>query len=135
MTLAPLLAAPLLIQLHVALGVSAFAVGAVRLICPDRDGMDRVLGWSFLALLLLTAGSAFLLPSPGKGPSLMGLTPMHAFAALAVAGAGAAVVAAQQGDRLRWRKVVTATFSGVLVMAALFELLPGRMLNTVLAGG
>ncbi|MDP8916060.1 MAG: hypothetical protein M3M95_02435 [Pseudomonadota bacterium] len=134
MTWAPLLAAPVLIQLHVALGTSAFAVGAVRLICPDRDGMDRVLGWSFLTLLLLTAGSAFLLPTPTGAPSLMGLTPMHAFAAFAVAGAGAAVLAAQQGNRLRWRKVVTATFSGVLVMAGLFELLPGRLLHTVLAG-
>lgn len=133
--LTPLLAAPLLIQLHVLLGVSAFLVGGARLIQLDNDGMDHVLGWTFLVLLLLTAASALLIPMPAGSPNLMGLTPMHGFAAFALAGAGAAVVAAHQNDRLRWRKIVNATFAGVLLMAALFEVLPGRMLNSVLAGG
>ncbi len=133
--MAPLLAAPLLIQLHVALGVGALLVGAARLIRPDNDRLDRVLGWTFLALLLLTAASAFRIPMPPGSPNLMGFTPMHGFAVVAVAGAGAAVIAARRGDRLRWSKIVTATFTGVLVMAGLFEVAPGRLLNTMLAGG
>jgi len=135
MEFAPLLAAPLVIQLHAALGVSTFLVGAARLIWVDRERLDRQLGWGFLILLLLTAGSAVLIPMPPGSPNLMGFTAMHGFAALAVAGAGAAVAAARTGDRLRWRKVVTATFAGVVLMAGLFELVPGRLLNSVLSGG
>lgn len=135
MTLAPLLAAPLLIQLHAALGISALVVGAARLVRPSNDRLNHGLGWTFLALLLLTAGTACLCPTPAGSPNLLGFTPMHGFAVIAVAGAGAAVAAAWRGDELRWRKIVTGTFAGVLLMAGLFEVVPGRLLNTVLAGG
>jgi uncharacterized membrane protein len=62
------------------------------------------------------------------------VTPHHGFVVLALAGAGAAVAAAHKGDRLGRRRIVTATFAGVLVMAGLFEMAPGRVLNAMLAG-
>jgi uncharacterized membrane protein len=135
MGLAPLLSAPVQVQLHVILGVSALVVGAARLVLPEGNRLEHGMGWTFLALLLLTTLSALLIPMPAGTPNLMGVTPMHGFAVVALAGAGAAVVAARQGDRHRWNKIVTATFAGVLLMAGLFEVVPGRLLNTVLGGG
>ena len=135
MSLGPLLAAPLLVQLHVTLGLAALVTGAARVAWPHRERTDRVLGWSFLALLAATALSAVLLARPAGSPHLLGITVGHLFIAVSGLGLAAAWMTARRRDRTRWRNIVTALFAGVMVMAALFELTPGRLLNTVLAGG
>lgn len=135
MSLAPLIAAPLLVQLHVMLGLAALAVGAARIAWPHPERLDRTLGWSFLALLAATALSAVLLARPEGSPSLFGVTVGHVFIAVTAVGVAAVVLAARQRKRMRWRNLVTALFAGVLVMAGLFEVTPGRLLHTVLAGG
>ena len=135
MSLSPLFEAPLLVQAHVALGLVALTLGAARLAWPHAERAERLLGWSFLAALTATAGSAVLLASPPGAPNLYGVTVGHLFIFATGAGAAAAIRAARRRDRLGWRNIVTALFAGVLVMAGLFELTPGRLLNTVLAGG
>jgi len=134
-TLAPLLAAPLLVQLHVGLGLAALILGAARIAWPHPERRDRAFGWTFLALLAATTVTAILLARPPGAPNLFGLTLGHLFIFGAAIGIAAAVLAARNAERLRWRNIVTALFAGVLVMAGLFELTPGRLLNTVLAGG
>ena len=135
MSLSPLLEAPLLVQAHVALGLVALVLGALRLAWRHAEGADRLLGWGFLAALLATAASAALLASPPGTPDLFGITAGHLFIFATAAGAAAAVWAAGRRDRLGWRNIMTALFAGVLVMAGLFEVTPGRLLHTVLAGG
>ena len=135
MSLAPLIAAPLLVQLHVALGLGALVVGTTRIAWPHPERLDRTLGWSFLVLLGATALSAVLLARPAGSPNLFGVTVGHAFIVVTVVGMAAVVLAARQRKRMRWRNLVTALFAGVLVMAGLFEVTPGRLLHTVLAGG
>lgn len=133
-SLAPLLAASPLVQLHAGAGALALVLGAGRLVWPFGEPVERALGWGFLGLLVLSAATALLLSPPVGALNLYGVTPHHGFAMLALAGAGAAVVAARQGHRLGRKLIVTSTFAGVLVMAGLFEMAPGRILNTVLAG-
>ena len=133
-SLAPLTAAPLLVQLHVAFGLAAAAAGAARLVSPS-ERVDRVLGWSFLALLAPAAATALLLARPPGTPNLFGLTIGHGFVVATVIGLAAALRTARSPNRLVWRRVVTALFAGVLLTCGLFELLPGRLMNTVLAGG
>jgi uncharacterized membrane protein len=135
LSLAPLLTAPLLVQAHVALGLLALLVGAVRVAFPHQESADRALGWSFLALLGGTAASAVLLARPAQTPSLFGVTLGHAFVVATLLGLLAAVATSGSKHRLRWRNIVTALFAGVLVMAGLFEVTPGRVMNLVLAGG
>ena len=132
--LAPLLAAPGPVQLHAAAGMLALVLGAARLVWAEDEPTERSLGWGFLGFLVLSAVSALFLSPPHGALSLYGLTPHHGFAVMALAGAGAAVVAARQGRRLGRQRIVTATFAGVLLMAGLFEMAPGRLLHTVLAG-
>ena len=132
--LAPLLGAPALVQAHVAAGGLALALGAARLVWSQDEPVERILGWAFLGSLVLAAVSALFLQPPLGAPSLYGLTPHHGFVFLALAGAGAAVIAARQGHRLGRQRIVTATFAGVFLMAGLFEMAPGRMLHAILAG-
>lgn len=135
MSLAPLIGAPLLVQLHVALGLSALLVGGGRIAFPHPERRDRLLGWWFVALLALTAFSALLLSRPPGTPHLFGVTVGHVFVLASAVGVYAAWRFARSPNRLRWRNIVTGLFAGVLLMAGLFELTPGRLLNTVLAGG
>ena len=135
MSLAPLLTAPFLVQAHVALGLLALLVGAARIGFPHPENADRALGWSFLGLLGGTAATALMLTRPADTPSLFGLTLGHAFIVATLLGLLAAVMLSGRKHRLRWRNVVTALFAGVLLMAGLFELVPGRVMHLVLAGG
>ena len=133
--MAPLLAASFAVQLHVLAAVLALLTGLARLVWPYPEARSAVLDWSFLGLLTATALSGFLLPIPPGSPSLWGVSTHHVLAVIALLGTAAAVLVARGGDRLGRRRIASATFGGVLFMAGLFELLPGRLLNTVLAGG
>lgn len=135
LSLAPLLGAPLPVQLHAAAGALALLVGLARLMRHAGESVAEALDWSFLGLLCATALSSLLLPAPLGAPTLWGMTPHHAFTVFALVGTGAAVFAQRQGWRLARRRIVSAAFGGILVMAGLFEVLPGRLLNAVLAGG
>jgi uncharacterized membrane protein len=52
MTLAPLLGAPVAIQLHAVAALAAFALGAVQLAAPKGTIPHRALGWIWAALML-----------------------------------------------------------------------------------
>jgi uncharacterized membrane protein len=134
-SLSPLLQASPLVQAHVAFGLVALALGVLRVAWPHAERADRALGWSFLAALLATAGTAVLLARPSGTPDVLGFTVGHLFIFATGAGVIAALWAARRRDRLGWRNIVTALFAGVLVMAGLFEVMPGRLMNTILAGG
>ena len=135
LSLAPLWSAPLLVQVHVALGTAAFLVGAVRLLIPCRDPRDRRLGWTFLALLVAAALAAIPLDTPAGSPRLYGVTIGHAFIFVTAIGVVAAFATAGRADTRRWRNVMAALFAGIVFTCGLFELLPGRVMNAVLAGG
>ena len=134
-SLAPLATAPLLVQLHVAFGLAALAAGTARVGWPWPQQRDRLFGWAFLALLAATAATAVFLAVPPGTPNLLGVTLGHAFVAVTGIGLVAAVRTARRPNGLVWRNIVTALFAGVLLTCGLFELMPGRLMNTVLAGG
>src|SRR5260370_29800514 len=61
MSLAPLLAAPAIIQLHAFAALGAFALGAVQLAAPKGTIPHRVFGWLWAGLLLVVAVSSFFI--------------------------------------------------------------------------
>ena len=134
-SLAPLLTAPLLVQLHVAFGLAAAVSGVARLVWRGSERADRILGWTFLAMLAPAAATAVLLARPPGTPNLFGLTLGHAFVVATDVGLVAAIRTARSPNRLVWGRIVTALFAGVLLTCGLFELAPGRLMHTVLAGG
>ena len=79
-------------------------------------------------------GAVFLAMPPGT-PNLFGLTLGHGFIGLTAIGIAAALRTARRPNGLVWRNIVTALFAGVLLTCGLFEMAPGRLMNTVLAGG
>ncbi|MGE0719502.1 MAG: hypothetical protein AB7P02_28935, partial [Alphaproteobacteria bacterium] len=61
MTLAPLNAAPLVIQLHAWAAMGAFALGLVQLVAPKGTLPHRTLGWIWVVLMAVVAVSAFFI--------------------------------------------------------------------------
>src|SRR5260221_8000442 len=61
MTLAPLFAAPAVIQLHAFAALAAFALGAVQLAAPKGTIPHRLFGWIWAALMLTVVVSSFFI--------------------------------------------------------------------------
>src|SRR5712691_2112810 len=61
MTLAPLLAAPAVIQLHAFAALGAFALGAVQLAAPKGTIPHRLFGWLWASLMLAVVVSSFFI--------------------------------------------------------------------------
>ena len=61
MTLAPLLDAPYVIQVHALAAITAFAIGLVQLTAPKGTIPHRLIGWSWVMLMLTVAVSSLFI--------------------------------------------------------------------------
>ncbi|MBI1339474.1 DUF2306 domain-containing protein [bacterium] len=124
MDLSPLAAAPIFLKAHVAGAVGAFVVGLVLLSARKGFGLHRTLGWTWVALMAVTAGSSFFLTG------LMGssYSPIHLLSAWTLIGLPMGVAAVRRRDIASHRKQMTGMFVGGMAVAGLFTFLPGRMM-------
>lgn len=110
---APLLAAPLSVQIHVAAALAAMAVGATILLLSKGSTLHRLLGWSWVGSMIIVAATSIMMIFDFN----TGINPLHAFTALTAISlwGGAcrhsarqcAATRGQHGRSLRWR-----SFSG-----------------------
>lgn len=127
----PLLAAPAAVQIHVAAACAAFVVGTVQLIGRKGGTTHRILGWTWAALMTVTAASAFWIvdyrhPSPTAAILLLSL--------LVLVQLPLALRAAARHDIVQHRRLMFGLYIGALVVAGAFTLLPGRLLSHVVFG-
>ena len=59
MNFAPLLNAPLQIPLHAFAAMAAFGIGVIQLAAPKGTMPHRTLGWLWVTLMMVVAGSSF----------------------------------------------------------------------------
>ncbi len=59
-------AAPLVIKVHLATVLTAFAIGAFQMLGPKGRTMHRVVGWAYVALMLTTAVATLFIPRHGR---------------------------------------------------------------------
>jgi uncharacterized membrane protein len=132
MTLAPLLRADPVIQLHAFAAVAAFALGAVQLAAPKGTLRHRAMGWLWVGLLATIALSSFWIHQIRMiGP----FSPIHLLSILTLVMLPLAVLAAHRHRVPQHRNAMIAIFAGALVVAGLFTLLPGRIMHAVAFGG
>jgi uncharacterized membrane protein len=131
MTLAPLLNASPVIQVHAFAAMAAFALGLVQLAAPKGTIPHRTIGWVWVALMALIAISSFWIHEIRLiGP----FSPIHLLSIFTLAMLPLAVLHARHHRVERHRKAMTAIFLGALVIAGLFTLLPGRVMYAVVLG-
>jgi uncharacterized membrane protein len=132
MNLAPLLDAPFAIQLHAAAALAAFALGVMQLVRVKGTASHRALGYTWVGLMLIVALSSFWIHDMRIwGP----WSPIHLLSILTLAMLPLAIYFARV-HRVRGHKLtMLGLFSGALVIAGIFTLLPGRIMYRVVFGG
>lgn len=131
MTLAPLLAAPLAIQVHAFAAGAAFLLGLVQFAAPKGTLPHRSLGWLWVALMVAVAISAFFIHEIRLwGP----WSPIHLIAVVTLVLLPPAVWQARRHAVQSHRYQMIGIFLGALVVAGALAFLPGRIMAAVVFG-
>jgi uncharacterized membrane protein len=132
MNLAPLVNAPVPIQLHAYAALAAFALGVVQLARVKGTSSHRGLGYVWVGLMLTVALSSFWIHELRLwGP----WSPIHLLSIFTLAMLPLAVLFAHRHNVRAHKSAMIGIFSGALVIAGLFTLAPGRIIYTVVFGG
>jgi len=131
MTLTPLLNASPVIQIHAFAAITAFVIGVVQLAAPKGTIPHRLVGWSWVMLMLTVAiSSLFIHIIRLWGP----WSPIHLLSILTLTALPLAVLHARRHNVRRHRNAMTSLFMGALVIAGVFTFLPGRIMHAVAFG-
>ncbi|MBN9044819.1 MAG: DUF2306 domain-containing protein [Rhizobiales bacterium] len=132
MNLAPLLAAPFAIKLHVASVTSAALIGAYMLFAAKGTPLHKALGRVWVASMAMTALSSFFIHQINL---VLGFSPLHLLSALVLFGLVGAVRAARRGDIALHRRIMTQIYASGILGAGAFAFLPGRLMHEVMFSG
>jgi uncharacterized membrane protein len=129
MNLAPLLAEAPVVQAHAFVALAALAMGVIQLAGAKGTRVHRVIGYAWIALMLVVALSSFAIRGSGTfswihllSLSVLVLTPL-------------ALLAARRRHVVTHAWAMSALFAGALLVAGAFTLLPGRVMHDVVFGG
>ena len=131
MTLAPLLDASPVIQVHALAAMSALGLGIVQLAAPKGTLPHRTIGWTWVALMALLAVSSFWIHTIRLfGP----FSPIHLLSIFTLVMLPIAVLRAHRHQVPQHRKAMIGLFVGALLVAGLFTFVPGRIMYKVAFG-
>ena len=131
MSLAPLLDAAPAIPLHALAAIAAFVLGVVQFAAPKGTLPHRTLGWIWVLLMVAVALSSFWIHTIRLvGP----FSPIHLLSIFTLIMVPLAVWRAHTHRVADHRRIMIMTFTGALVIAGLFTLVPGRIMHAVAFG-
>ena len=131
MSLAPLLEAAPQIPIHAFAAMAAFGLGVVQLVAPKGTLPHRTIGWIWVALMALVAISSFWIHQIRMlGP----WSPIHLLSIFVLVVLPLGIWKAHRHDVAAHRRIMVMIFTGALVIAGLFTVVPGRIMNAVLFG-
>ncbi|MGX1788093.1 DUF2306 domain-containing protein [Bosea sp. NPDC055332] len=127
MTLAPLLAAPPIMQLHALAALVSLAAGLTVLAMRKGTARHRLIGWIFVVGMAVTAASSAFITSNGRYSAI------HLLSVLTIVNLPYAIIMRRRGNIVAHRSAMLWLFAG-LVVAGAFTLMPGRVMNKVAFG-
>src|SRR5206468_3129594 len=131
MSLAPLLNAPGTIPLHAFAAMAAFVLGIVQFAAPKGTLPHRTLGWIWVLLMVAVAISSFWIHTIRLvGP----FSPIHLLSIFTLIMLPLAVWRAHTHRVADHKRIMILTFTGALVIAGAFTLMPGRIMHAVVFG-
>ena len=132
MNLSALTGAPLTIQVHAYAALGAFVLGLIQFAGVKGTARHRALGYAWATLMLIVAVSSFWI----HGMQVWGSwSPIHLLSIFVLVMLPLAIWHARRHAVQRHRYTMIGLFSGALVIAGLFTLVPGRIMHKVLFGG
>jgi uncharacterized membrane protein len=136
MTLAPLLHASLPIKIHVATVLPAFLIGTYQIFFSSKGApLHRALGYTYLALMTVTAITALFVHSLMVHGPFFGFSPIHLLVPLVLYGVYGALRGAWTHNVSMHRHAMIAVYVGGILIAGSLTLLPGRVMHAVVFGG
>ena len=118
---------PLPVTIHIVSAFGALALGAALLSRRLKgDRAHRIAGWAWVSLMLTVAISSLWIPS------FMKLSWIHVFTLITLVSLPLGVYRARTHDVKGHRGTMIGVFTGGLVVAGLFALVPGRFLGNAL---
>jgi uncharacterized membrane protein len=130
MTLAPLLGAPAIVQLHIAGALAALGLGTAVLFMRKGTRVHRRTGWFWVATMLLVAITSFWITSISPGQ----FSPIHLLSILTLLTLPFAIWARRTG-RIGSHRAAMISLYISLVAAGAFTLLPNRLIGRAMFGG
>lgn len=131
MSLAPLLEASPVIQIHAFAALAALSIGIVQFAAPKGTLPHRSVGWLWVLLMVVVAGSSFWIHEIRTfGPFSL----IHLLSILTLIVLPNLVMKARSHEVGMHRHLARNLFIGALVIAGLFTLLPGRIMHEVVFG-
>jgi uncharacterized membrane protein len=131
MSLAPLLDAAPAIPPHAFAAMAAFVLGLVQFGAPKGTLPHRTIGWIWVLLMAGVALSSFWIHQIRLfGP----WSPIHLLSIFTLVMLPLGVWMAHRHRVVAHRSFMIGIFSGALVVAGLFTLLPGRIMHAVVFG-
>ena len=131
MSLAPLLNASSVIQIHAFAAMGAFALGLVQFAAPKGTLPHRTVGWIWVGLMAVVAASSFWIHEIRLlGP----WSPIHLLSIFTPIMLVLGVWYARQHKVRGHRITMISIFFGALVIAGLFTFVPGRIMHAVVFG-
>jgi uncharacterized membrane protein len=123
MSLAPVIEAGLIIQLHILAATIALVVGPFALWRKRRDKVHKMLGYTWVTSMGLAALISFAIPSEF---SPIGFGPIHLLSIYALYGLWVAMRAIYRRDIALHKLVMENVYVRGLALAGAFNFLPGR---------
>lgn len=132
MKLTPLLSASPAIQMHAFAAMTAFGLGLAQFFRRKGDGGHRLIGYAWVALMMLVAASSFWIHGMNQWH---GWSLIHLLSIWVLLYTPFVVLMARRGSIAAHKKGMIGLFGGALVIAGIFTFVPGRIMHAVLFGG
>lgn len=117
-----------IILLHLAAALAALAVGAAMFWMRKGTRAHRLVGRSWVLLMVVTALSSFWIKTSGHWSWI------HLLSIGVLAGLAAAIHAVIHGDIRQHKRLMSNIYVGGLIVAGFFTLLPSRLLGQLVWG-
>ncbi len=127
---APILTAPVIVQMHIAGAVAALGLGAAVLLLRKGTRVHPRVGWAWVIAMLLVAITSFWITGLRPGQ----FSPIHLLSILTLVTLPYAICARRTGRIGRHRAAMIALYVS-LVSAGAFTLLPSRLIGRAVFGG
>ena len=131
MTLEPLRAASLLIQIHAFAALAAFGLGIFQLAAPKGTARHRIAGWIWVGLMATVVVTSFGIHEMRTWGSWSAIHLLSIFTAVMLP---VGVVHARRQRVKQHRATMIWLFVGALIVAGIFTLRPGRIMHDVVFG-
>ena len=132
MSLDPLLSAPLVVQFHAILALSAVALTIAIFSLRKGSRLHRVFGWTWVILMGAVALSSFWI---GELRWIGPFGPIHILSVFTLVSLIRGVRAARSHRVADHRAEMRSLTFGALILAGAFTFFPGRIMFLVVSGG